>query len=370
MVEIWASSTCLIPNVPHQHRTTVYFEIKPFICPPYSCWCIGCGFLLRFCPLGSRHLGISQYSYHRQSIYSSLQRTPCGSYSNNKAWHHWNKWWQLHVDPSCTVLLVLPIFDPGPGSNWGLLWHRLFHILFGSLCDSHKPDSQVVPHLLWLAFMGPKATRLAHYLAKETSSHSPRVSSRDLLLYNNRLVELSIGTDQVLAMFRVHYWENNRSQAKVWWLQMARKIWVMLGRKWLKVSAAVKKLMRIIIKSSPGFQKAEWSCAKFLTWSQLNMSRLLWNKFISVMFGSWCSKKKKKMLAKWQGLNEFESPLVFLVVKNQEKVWNEHFTELLSVLLACINFLNFTKGTVIWMSCLLDHRQSMLERKAWFLWKL
>ena len=158
---------------PFKRDNNIIINNPMLILSSYSCRHIGSRFQLWFCPLGSRHMGLNKYSHRRQSFYPSLQRASCGSYCHNKAWSHWNQWWQLLVDPSRIMLHVLPIFNSGSGNNTGVLWDRLFPVHIGCLCNTHQSDSQVVPHLLWFALLGPKTTRLAHHLATETSSYSP-----------------------------------------------------------------------------------------------------------------------------------------------------------------------------------------------------
>ena len=100
----------------------------------------------------------------------------------------------------------------------------MFCVFTGYLCHPHQPDPQMVPYVLWSATLGPETAGLAHNPASQTSSHPSCVSSWDILLYHNWLAQLSTGSDQVLAMFRMDDWKSNRSQTQVWWFQVVGKI--------------------------------------------------------------------------------------------------------------------------------------------------
>lgn len=62
----------------------------------------------------------------------------------------------------------------------------------------------MVAHVLGSAQMGDIPAKPSHHTAATTSSHSPCGATRNLLLYNDRLVELATGENQVLVSFKVN----------------------------------------------------------------------------------------------------------------------------------------------------------------------
>ena len=83
--------------------------------------------------------------------------------------------------------------------------HLLLPVVTWPPGDVHKPDSQVVTHILRSPSASAVVTSIAHHPATEAPPHPPCGPPRDLLLHHHRLVELPTGGDPLLGNSGVHH---------------------------------------------------------------------------------------------------------------------------------------------------------------------
>lgn len=95
--------------------------------------------------------------------------------------------------PFCAYLFLCSIFVAVTNQvNW--FYYKLHHKLIEYF---RFADTQMVTYLLWFAALGSNSTKSSYHSPTQTSSHSSRVTTRNILLYNNWLAKLAARKNQV-----------------------------------------------------------------------------------------------------------------------------------------------------------------------------